>query len=67
MDPFEHALLAESTTTRVANLSGWITHSEAVATAMANSVTELADEGDLVQNGFLSQECENIISDDTKV
>jgi len=58
---------SESTQSPVANLSAWITHSEAVGTTTANSVEEFADEGsaDSSEGAFLPQECENIISNGT--
>jgi len=57
----------ESTQTPVANLSAWITHSETVGAAVANSVEEFADEGsaDSAEGTFLPSECENIIGDGT--
>jgi hypothetical protein len=68
---------SESTQTPVANLSAWMTHSEAVGIpadgtksdvignpVLANSVDAFSDEGstDSAEGVYLPQECENLIS-----
>jgi hypothetical protein len=45
----------------VPNLSAWLTH-ETVGTQTARSVSEFVDEGVANQDGYLPQQCENLIN-----